>query len=62
MRKKHLEIIQQTNKKVVMFKPEDCLNYIKPNRKFFLKDPFLSEGPLQESKGIDNDFRERYRI
>ena len=45
-----------------MFKPEDCLNYTKPNRKFFLKDPFLSEGPLQESKGNDNDFRERYRI
>ena len=62
MKKKHLEIIQQTNKKVVIFKPLECLNYIKPNRKFFLEGPFLSQGPLQESKDIDNDFRERYRI
>jgi hypothetical protein len=53
---------RQTNKKKIIFKLEDCLNYVKPNRKFFLKDPSLSEGPPQNPKGIDNDFRERYRI
>jgi hypothetical protein len=62
MKKKHLEVIQQINKKVVIFKPLECLNYIKPSRNAFLEDPFHSEAPLQESRGIDNDFRERYRI
>ena len=62
MKNKSLKDSHQLNKRKVLFKPEDCLNYVKPNRKFVLKDTFLSEGPLQESKGIDNDFRERYRI
>jgi hypothetical protein len=62
MKNKRLRVIHPTNKKVVMIRPEDCLNYIKPNRKFILKDPFHSEGSLPESKGNDNDYRERYRI
>jgi hypothetical protein len=62
MKDKRLRDLHQTDKKVIIFKPEDCLNYIKPSRKLFLKNPFHSEGPLPESKGNDHDFRERYRI
>ncbi len=62
MKNKQSKDTHQTKKKRIIFKLEDCLNYVKPNRKLFLKDPLLSEGPLQESIGINNDFRERYRI
>jgi hypothetical protein len=62
MKNKRLRDTHQLNKKMVIFKPEGCLNYIKPNRNLFLKDPFLSKGSLPESKGNDYDFRERYRI
>jgi hypothetical protein len=62
MKNKRLRVIRQTDKQGVIFRPEDCLNYIKPNRKTFLKNPFHSEDPLPESKGNDHDLRERYRI
>lgn len=62
MKNKQLRVVHPTNKKLVLFRPEDCLNYIKPNRNLFLKNPFHSEEPLPESKGNENDFRERYRI
>ena len=64
MKKKELRVIRQTNKnkKVVLFKPQDCLNYTKPNRNLFLKDLFNAEDPSREGKSHDNDYRERYRI
>jgi hypothetical protein len=62
MKNKRLRVIPPTNKKVPIFKPEDCLNYLEPNRRLFLRNSFLSEGPLPEAKNGDHDFRERYRI
>jgi hypothetical protein len=50
------------DKKKLIFKPEDCLNYIKPNQRIILRDPFLFKGPPLVAKDNDHDFRERYRI
>jgi hypothetical protein len=62
MKNKPLKVVHQTNKKMVIFRPQDCLNYVEPNWKLFLKDFFHSEGLLPESKCHDNEMRERYRI
>lgn len=61
MKNKRLKVIHQKNKKMVIFRPQDCLNYIKPNRNFFLKDSFHPGDLQSESKGNDDEMRERYR-
>jgi hypothetical protein len=62
MKKKHLEIIQQTHKKEVIFKTPECLNYIKPFRNYG-PTGFSKFGPSWvRFKNNDEDLRERYRI
>lgn len=62
MKTKRLRDLHQTKKKMAIVKPEDCLNYQNPNRRLFLRNPLLSQGPPPEARGNDHDFRERYRI
>ena len=62
MKNKQLKHSQVNGKKRFLFKPEDCLNYIKANRRNLFKNFFPAKDSWGEYQDIEDDLRERYRI
>lgn len=62
MKKKQLKVIHPTIKDVAIYKPLECLNYIKPNLNYGPKGLSNFGFSLPGSKNNDEDMRERYRI
>ena len=62
MKNKQLKNTGQVVQKQDGFRPKDCLNYVKANRRVLLKKLFRVEDIWRESQDIEDDLRERYRI